>query len=61
MTRLYNQVQKKFLDFSNRLTQQENKMAVMFVDFFSKRLNKQNFKEKDRFLTGIEKSEYTKE
>lgn len=33
----------------------------MFKDWFKKRFSKADFERKDRFLTGIQKIEYTKE
>lgn len=58
--RLYDQVQTKFIDFSEKLTKNENKVGSIVMDWFSKKINKNQFNEKDRFLTGIERIEYTK-
>ena len=36
-------------------------MGSMLKDWFSKKINKEEFKQKDKFLTGIEKEDYSKE
>jgi len=51
--RLYNQVHEKFIAYSNLLTEKENKTSSMIKDWFSKKFATDDFKEKDRFLTGI--------
>ena len=49
------------MKYSTLLTQCENKITSMFGDFFSKRFNSEVFTEKDRFLTGIEIINYSKD
>lgn len=50
---LYNQVRSKFLEFSDKLTKTESKVFSIVGDFFRKKIDKNNFSEKDNFLTGI--------
>ena len=61
INKLYSQIHKKFLNYSEKLTENENKKMSMVSDWFSKKWSNRDFKEKDRYLTGIEKIEYTKE
>ena len=60
ITPLYNQVRAKFLDFSERLTKEENKYTSIIGDFFKKRIDRNSFSAKDNFLTGIEIINYSK-
>jgi hypothetical protein len=44
-----------------KLTQSEGKVQSMVFDWFSKKLAKDNFERRDKFMTGIEKLEYSKD
>ena len=58
---LYAQVHAKFMFYSKKLTEKENEKVSMLKDWFSKKVSGESFKEKDRFLTGVERLEYQKE
>jgi phosphopantetheine adenylyltransferase len=58
---LYEKIQVTWFKYSKKLTEMENKMGSIISDRFLKIFKSESIKEKDRFLVGIETSEYTKQ
>lgn len=58
---LYGRVYLKWIAYCSSLTEQENHKTEMLKDFFTKRIWKAENDMKDKFLTGIEGIDYSKE
>lgn len=60
--KLYIKVRARFLEYSTKLTKVEDKAGSIVSDFFSRTLFSKNaYNEKNKFLTGIENIEYSKQ
>ena len=58
---LYEKIQGTWSKYSKKLTEMESKMGSIISDRFLKIFKSESIKEKDRFLVGIETSEYSKQ
>lgn len=57
---LYKEVAKKFFYYCEELKKQEDKVSSIIEDRFGKMFKSTSFKEKDKFLTGVENIDFTK-